>query len=445
MEQNFCRSSTGINSGHLFFLIYINDLTTDVKCNVKLFTDDTSIFSIVYNPNECAANLNHDLNLIKCWAYDWRVSFNPDPTKQAVEMTFSKKKIPADHPPLFFNDAPVMKVDEHKHKGVVLDSRLTFSSHIQSAINKARRGTGMLRFLHKYLPRQTLNKLYKLYVVRILIMVMSSITFRRKWANLGMKSLHRQMERLESVQYSDGLAITGAWKGSSRKKIYEELGWESLNDRKWSRRLVLSFKFINKLAPEYTRQPIPQVRRSNYSLRRRAAIGRMSARTEGFESSFYPNCLKEWNSLASEIRESPTVSLFKKRLSSLIRPSQKPTYGILDLKGVAILTQLRVGLSKLNFHKFKHNFQDTVDPMCLINGGIEDTEYFLLRCHAYDDQRRDLLGAINKVFQPQNILNLPNQTLVQILLYGDGKCIQNQNRNILESALKFIHTSERFL
>ena len=57
----------------------------------------------------------------------------------------------------------------------------------------------------------------------------------------------------------------------------------------------------------------------------------------------------------------------------------------------------------------------------------------------------DLLGAINEVFQPQNILNLSNQTLIQILLYGDGKCTQNQNRNILESALKFIHTSERFL
>ena len=171
----------------------------------------------------------------------------------------------------------------------------------------------------------------------------------------------------------------------------------------------------------------------------------MSSRTERFESSFYPNCLKEWNSLASEITESPTVSLFKKRLSSLIRPSQKPTYGILDPKGIAILTQLPVGLSKLNFHKVKHNFQDTVNPMCPVNDGIEDTEHFLLHYHAYDDLRRDLLGAINEVFQPQNILNLSNQTLVQILLYGDGKCTQNQNRNILESTLKFIHTSERFL
>ena len=62
-------------------------------------------------------------------------------------MTFSRKKIPVDHPPIFFNDQTVMKADEHKHLGVVSDNRLTFSSHIQSAINKARRGVGMLRFL----------------------------------------------------------------------------------------------------------------------------------------------------------------------------------------------------------------------------------------------------------------------------------------------------------
>ena len=81
--------------GSLFYLVYINDLTTDLKCNVKLFADDTSIFSVTHNPNECAADLNHDLDRIKRWAHDWRISFNPDTAKQAVDVTFSRKKIPA--------------------------------------------------------------------------------------------------------------------------------------------------------------------------------------------------------------------------------------------------------------------------------------------------------------------------------------------------------------
>ena len=78
--------------------------------------------SVVHDPNECAADLNHDLDLIKRWAHDWRMSFNPDPTKQAVKVTFCEKKISVDHPDIFFNDLTVMKVDENKHLGVVLDS-----------------------------------------------------------------------------------------------------------------------------------------------------------------------------------------------------------------------------------------------------------------------------------------------------------------------------------
>ena len=49
-----------------------------------------------------------------------------------------------------------------------------------------------------------------------------------------------------------------------------------------------------------------------------------------------------------------------------------------DPKGLAILTPLIVGLSKLKQHKFNYNFRETVDPMCLINDEIEDTEHFLL-------------------------------------------------------------------
>ena len=90
--------------GPLFFLIYINDLTDGLTCNVKLFGDDTTIFTVINDPHEAARDLNHDLNLIK------RMTFNPDPTKQAVEVIFSKKKTPKNHPPIFFNNIPVMKV-----------------------------------------------------------------------------------------------------------------------------------------------------------------------------------------------------------------------------------------------------------------------------------------------------------------------------------------------
>ena len=56
------------------------------------------------------------------------------------------------------------------------------------------------------------------------------------------------MEEVEKVQYQAGLAITGAWQGSSRSKLYEELGWESLSDRRWCRRILQIHKIV-KIKP----------------------------------------------------------------------------------------------------------------------------------------------------------------------------------------------------
>ena len=93
--------SQGSILGFLLFLIYINDLTDGLRCNAKLFADNTSIVTVAHDPHTAAVDINHDLNLIKLWAHNWRMSFNPDPDKQAVEVTFSKKRIPMHHPPIF--------------------------------------------------------------------------------------------------------------------------------------------------------------------------------------------------------------------------------------------------------------------------------------------------------------------------------------------------------
>ena len=245
-------------------------------------------------------------------------------------------------------------------------------------------------------------------------------------------------------QYSAALAVTGAWKGTSREKLYAELGWESLNLRRWSRRLVLFYKIVNDMTPEYMRYPIPQLQESTYNLRRPVTIGQICARTESFKSSFYPNCLSEWDELDPEIKFSTSVSVFKKRILSLIGPTCKRVYSIFDPKGLSILTQLRVGLSKLNSHKFRHNFRDTLNPMCPINDGIEDTEHFLLLCHAYALIRCDLLDSVNAILQTNGLSNLSLQEMTKVLLYGHERLPADANKKILLATLEYIHASERF-
>ena len=93
--------------GPLLFLIYINDLEKNIKSNIKLFADDTMLYSIVQDPTVSANDLNHDLELICQWAYQWKMEFNPDPTKQATEMLFSHKISSPTHPELSFNGVRV--------------------------------------------------------------------------------------------------------------------------------------------------------------------------------------------------------------------------------------------------------------------------------------------------------------------------------------------------
>ena len=115
------------------------------------------------------------------------------------------------------------------------------------------------------------------------------------------------------------------------------------------------------------------------------------------------------------------------------------------LKGLAALTQLRVGLSALNFHKFMRNFNDTLNPMCPINDGVEDTEHYLLHCHSYHLQRNSLLSRVQAILLSYGLLNLSNEELVSIILYGDERLPIESNKAIIKATLEFIESSKRFL
>ena len=87
--------SAGVPQGSMFgpllFLIYINDLTEDFSTNAKLFADDTCLFSVIHDIQTSANNLNKDLERISNWTTQWKMNFNPDTTKQAREVIFSRK------------------------------------------------------------------------------------------------------------------------------------------------------------------------------------------------------------------------------------------------------------------------------------------------------------------------------------------------------------------
>ena len=108
----------GSKLGSLFFLIVINDLPTGLESTIKIFADDTSLFSVATDPFICTRNLNRDLGRIAEWAHQWKMSFNPDPNKQTGEVCFSTKSTLTNLPRLSFNGIDISSKDVHKHLGL---------------------------------------------------------------------------------------------------------------------------------------------------------------------------------------------------------------------------------------------------------------------------------------------------------------------------------------
>ena len=130
MGTSFCWCTQGSVLGPSFFLIYINDLTKAISSTNKLFVDDTSIFSIVNDIDVSEHELNSNLRKISLCAYQWKMPFNPDVSKQAQEVIFSKKAQKLFHPTVLFNNIPVQRSTVQKHLGVYLDEKFNINIHI---------------------------------------------------------------------------------------------------------------------------------------------------------------------------------------------------------------------------------------------------------------------------------------------------------------------------
>ena len=371
--------------GPLLFLVYINDLEKNLKSQVKFYADDTMLYSIVKNPAQSASDLNHDLDLIQKWAFQWKMVFNPDPLKQATEMVFSCKKKKHDHPPIFFNGIEVASESEQIHLGLTLTTNLSFTKHVHEKIKKADRHIGIIRILSTYLPFKTLNQMYKTFS-RSHLDYCDVIYHQAAKITKDGQALTSLMNDVERVQYRGALAVTGTWKGTNRSKLYDELGWESLSDRRKKQRLVLLFKIVNGLTPSYLRDKLPPLK-NPFAAETSYTYREFRIRTERFRNTFFPDTIKQWNTVITDFSVMPTLEEFRSHLHTLYRPNPRETYGIHDPTGLKYLFQLRVGLSPLRYHKKRHNFLDTPSDTCLCNTGIEKVEHFLFKCPYYTSKR----------------------------------------------------------
>ena len=304
------------------------------------------------------------------------------------------------------------------------------------------RNVGILKHLSLYIPLKTLDQLYKIFVRPHLDYcdIIYHIPPNHNDFDSSL-SLNNSMEMIEKVQYQAAMAITGTWQGTNRNKLYEELGWESLSDRRWSRRLFQFFKIQNGLTPSYLTECVPRLRRPLYQNTILNSHHEFRCRTSLFKYSFFPSTVISWNNLESVTRNCLSIRSFKQHLLPLIRPKSRQIFGIHDCLGIKRLFQLRVGLSALKSHKYRHNFQDTQSDLCDCRTNVEDTEHYLLHCPLFSSMRHSLINSINIVLN--NYRNMNPTINSDLLLYGHNSLSSDENKNILLSTIKFIKESNR--
>ena len=141
-------------------------------------------------------------------------------------------------------------------------------------------------------------------------------------------------------------------------------------------------------------------------------------------------------------KNATSLSMFKSKQLSTIRPLKRTMYGIRDIVGIKHLTKLCVEFNVLNEHRFHHNF-DCVSPLCLCSTGNEDNAHVLMYCHRFHEMRSDLLGQLSEI-PGLDLTNMDSKALCELLLYRSPQLTIIDNRIILEATMLFIERSMRF-
>ena len=294
------------------------------------------------------------------------------------------------------------------------------------------KGIWFLRNLSNKLPRQALVTIYKAFIRPHL-----------EYGDIIYDKPDNEtfINKIEKAQYDAALAITGAIRGTSWEKLYAELGIESLKFRRWFRKLACFYKIQSTGLPKYLLQLI-LTNNHSYTLRKPLNIPHYYCRTDTFKNSFFPNVINEWNKLDEKIKGAPTFSLFKAPLLKVGRPHANSTNRIHNPVGIRLLTRLRLGLSHLNEHKFRHNFADCVNPLCSCSIEPETTLHFFLHCCNFLNIRRKLFDKIKLL--DETLLQLNVENLLIVLLFGRKIYTKQVNVQILNPSIDYTVDSDRF-
>ena len=240
----------------------------------------------------------------------------------------------------------------------------------------------------------------------------------------------QQCNEIEKIQLEAGRIVTGATKLVEIDRLYKQLGWLKLSERRDLHNLFLFFKMNHGLSPLYLSNLLllHVGELSAYRLQNAENYVGIYANTRAYADSFLPSTLQAWNNLPEAVRSADTLAAFKHVLT-LDTPNPKvPTYYECgDRLDQISHTRLRTECSSLNQHLFRRNLVQ--NPYCLC-GEIEDNKHFLLTFPRHNQMRAEMALSIQ---QKKTNVELTTDDLLLGTDAVSDEVNTKQCRNILNS------------
>ena len=164
-------------------------------------------------------------------------------------------------------------------------------------------------------------------------------------------------------------------------------------------------------------------------------------RHDFLKNFFFSSTGIEWNKIDKNIQKSDSFNNFKKGILKFIWPSQNRVYNCHNPKAIKLSTRLRIGLSHIHQHKFKHSFQHTLNPICNCGQNIETASHYVLHCPDYLHERKTFLNTVS--FIVSNIFDFNNDQVTEILLHGKDDLDDINNTSILDAKINYLIETKR--
>ena len=296
--------------GPTLFLIFINDIGDGIHAKVRLFADDTILYSHIESPND-AIQLQDDLKKLETWVSKWQMAFNVD---KCYLLSISRKRIriPTSYT---LHEHTLERVSDAKYLGVLITDNLNWGKHVQSTAAKANRTCA---FIHRNL--KGCSKRLQTHCYQSLarpILEYSSTVWDPHQQNL-INTLEMTQRRAARRILQDFSPKTSA------SALVAKLHLDTLQHRRAASKATLMYKIMNGLVDMPIRQGvIEKVSRSTRGHQLKLRVPH--ARTDVYKHSFFPSAVRLWNSLDQASITATTVPAFKTSLENWTKDCSRHT------------------------------------------------------------------------------------------------------------------------